>query len=182
MKSQQGSWFPVILRLNLPSLNILPVADFCQMRKKKQNLKVENYVLFGGLFEDSNQEDSLSAPSNHHKEAREEPGAFATKNRGSEHLKKILLIKENQTSQVNEWVLFFVWEDVRVWAHWTHSFDRHLTIEDQYPAFLHPKSPQHAQLWMTSVPDGLMPATSFHLLIWQVTSFVHTALLGQWLR
>ena len=103
MKSQQGLWFPVILRLNLPSWNILPVADFCQMRgKKKQNLKVENYVLFGGLFEDSNQEDSLSAPSNNHKEVREEPGAFATKNRGSEHLKKILLIKTRHLKLMND--------------------------------------------------------------------------------
>ena len=64
MKSQQGLQFPVILRLNLPFWNILPVAGFCWMKtKKKHNLKGESYVLFGGLSEDSSQEDSLSDSS-----------------------------------------------------------------------------------------------------------------------
>ena len=27
-------------------------------------------------------------------------------------------------------MLFFVWEDGRVWAHWNHSFDMHLSYLD----------------------------------------------------
>ena len=34
--------------------------------------------------------------------------------------------KENQTSQVNEFSIFYVWEDARVQAHWNPSLDMHL--------------------------------------------------------
>ena len=36
-----------------------------------------------------------------------------------------------------------------------------LTILGQYPAFVHPESPQGAQSGMAAVADGLMAATSF---------------------
>ena len=41
--------------------------------------------------------------------------------------KRWLLIKEKQISQVKELALFYVWEDGRVWTHWNHSFDTHLS-------------------------------------------------------
>ena len=41
--------------------------------------------------------------------------------------KQLLLIKENQIPKLKNWVLFYVWEDARVWAHWNHSFDMHLS-------------------------------------------------------
>ena len=40
---------------------------------------------------------------------------------------KSWLIKENQIPKLTHWVLFYVWEDPRVWAHWNHSFDLHLS-------------------------------------------------------
>ena len=41
--------------------------------------------------------------------------------------KQLLLIQENQIPKLKNWVLFYVWEDARVWAHWNHSFDMHLS-------------------------------------------------------
>ena len=35
--------------------------------------------------------------------------------------------QENQTSQVKEFSVFYVREDARVWTHWSHSFDVHLS-------------------------------------------------------
>ena len=46
---------------------------------------------------------------------------------GSLNVKRWLLIKENQISQVKEFRSFLLWEDARVWAHWSHSFDMHLS-------------------------------------------------------
>ena len=43
----------------------------------------------------------------------------------SPNIKRLLFIKENQMSQ--NLALFYVWEDVRDWAYWNHSFHMHLT-------------------------------------------------------
>ena len=34
-----------------------------------------------------------------------------------------------------------MWEDARVWAEWSHSFDMHLSFLGQYPVFSHPEFP-----------------------------------------
>ena len=55
----------------------------------------------------------------------------------------LLLIKENQMSQVKELVLFSVWEDASVWARGSHPFDMDLSC--LCPAslcFLIPEFPQ----------------------------------------
>ena len=55
----------------------------------------------------------------------EEPGYVGVLQQkpGSRNIKGLVLIKENQTSHVNEFSEFFyVWEDARVWAHWNHFF------------------------------------------------------------
>ena len=39
--------------------------------------------------------------------------SFCNKRPGSQNIKRLLLIKENQTSQVNELVLFYTWEDAK---------------------------------------------------------------------
>ena len=52
---------------------------------------------------------------------REEPGHI-----GVLQQRVLLLIKENQVSQIN-FALFYVWEDARVGAHWNHSIDKHLS-------------------------------------------------------
>ena len=62
-------------------------------------------------------------------EVREEPGYIGVLQQkpGNWSIKRLLLVKENQTSQMNVWELFYVWEDARVWAHWNHSFEVHLS-------------------------------------------------------
>ena len=48
----------------------------------------------------------------------EEPGYIEVLQQKAGNLNiKRLLIKENQISQVKEFRLFYVWEDVRIWAH-----------------------------------------------------------------
>ena len=48
-------------------------------------------------------------------------GIFAMKDQ------EVRTSKVNQISQVKELVLFYVWKDARVWAHWNHSFNKHLS-------------------------------------------------------
>ena len=36
------------------------------------------------------------------------------------------MVKENQSFELVNIVLFCVWEDMRIWAHWNHSLDLHL--------------------------------------------------------
>ena len=59
---------------------------------------------------------------------RWEPGYLEVLQQRSGSLKgkRFLLIKGNPDISRNL-ALFYVWKDVRVWAHWNHSFDRHLT-------------------------------------------------------
>ena len=73
-----------------------------------------------------------------------EPGYLrvsATKIRQSE-LEKLLLIKENQISQVREFSAFYVWENTRVWAHLSHFFDVHLSSLGPASCDSHTESPQ----------------------------------------
>ena len=41
---------------------------------------------------------------------------------GSGNIKRLVL-KKTGNPNVRNFVLFYVWEDARVWAHWNHSFD-----------------------------------------------------------
>ena len=74
------------------------------------NLKVKNYVLFRGLSEDIRLEESPSDGS----EVLFQKGkgetriyrSFCNKKPGSCNIKRLLLIKENQTSQVKEFCTF----------------------------------------------------------------------------
>ena len=103
-------------------------------KKKKHNIKAENYVLFGIFSEDLSLEDSLSD----HSEGLLQKGkgeariyrsfckTTTTKKTGSRNIKKLLLIKENQTSQVNEFSAFLCMQRCKSLAQWNHSFDMHL--------------------------------------------------------
>ena len=78
------------------------------------------------------------------------------------NITRLLLIKENQTSQVNEFSTFFVSEKMQesglieiIPLLCT------LTIQGQYPVFLHPESPEGAQLGVAAVADDLMATASF---------------------
>ena len=47
--------------------------------------------------------------------------------------KRLLLMKENQISQLRNLALVYLWEDARVWAHWNHSFHMHLSYVGPIP-------------------------------------------------
>ena len=76
------------------------------------NLKVENSVLFSRHTEDLSQETAsqIALRMDYSKGTREEPryiGVFERKtNTGGENIKRLLLIKENETSQVHEFSAF----------------------------------------------------------------------------
>ena len=65
--------------------------------------------------------------------------SFATKGQVVRNVKRLLLIKENQISRVKEFSVFlckslgslksFLWyaRDARLWVHWNHCFDMHLS-------------------------------------------------------
>lgn len=67
--------------------------------------------------------------------------------------------------------LFYAQEDARVWAHCSHSSDRHLNHLDQYPVFLHPESPPSAQSGVAAEGHGLMTTMSFFFINMIVMSF-----------
>ena len=99
--------------------------------KNSHNLKVESCVLFGGNFRTSSQGDSISSIPKRTSPRRweEEPGyikAFQQRAAGSLNI-RLLLIEENQITQVKELTLFYVWKEVRVWAQWDHSLHMHLS-------------------------------------------------------
>ena len=95
----------------------------CQL-KELQNLKVENYVLFSGYTEDLSPGDSFSDNCEglfwRGKGGARIYRSFCEKKpqkTGSWNIQKLVLIKENKTSQLINLVLFYVWEDARVWDH-----------------------------------------------------------------
>lgn len=61
--------------------------------------------------------------------------------------------------------LLYVWVDATVWSHWNHTLICILTklssFLDSYPvsSFLHPESPQGAQLGVIAEAADLMTAT-----------------------
>ena len=97
-----------------------------------------------------------------YKETKRDPGyigIFAMKSRQLEH-QKLLLIKENQTSQVNELNVFLCMIQgcgpIEI-----IPFICTLTVLGQCPPFLYPESPQGAQMTLGAVAAGLMAVTSF---------------------
>ena len=86
--------------------------------KKKCSLN-ENCVLFHEFYEDfkpGSQPLRLLWGTSQRGKAREEPGykGVSSQKAGGKNIKKLLLIKENQTPRVNEFSAFYVWEDARV--------------------------------------------------------------------
>ena len=60
-------------------------------------------------------------------------------------------LKKTRYPKLRNLVLFSVWEDTRVWAHGSHSFDMTSAILGQYPVFSHPESPQGSPLGVAAV-------------------------------
>ena len=72
---------------------------------------------------------SQIALRDHSKEVREEPGCAGVLHQkpGSQNINSLLLIKENQTSQANEFsALLYVQGKASIWAPRNYSFDMHL--------------------------------------------------------
>ena len=65
------------------------------------------------------------------KEARRELGYVGVlqQRAGSRNIKRLLLIKETRYVNLRNLVLLYVWEVARVWVHWNHSFDMHLSSQ-----------------------------------------------------
>ena len=57
-------------------------------------------------------------------------------------------------------LLFYRWEEARVWAYGNHSLDVHLICLGPASHFLHPEASQGAQLGVTAVTDGLTATAS----------------------
>ena len=99
---------------------------------------------------------------NQSKEVREEPGyiEILQRNPGRWNIEKLLLIKENQTSQVNELNVFLCMIQgcgpIEI-----IPFICTLTVLGQCPPFLYPESLQGAQMTLGAVAAGLMAVTSF---------------------
>ena len=102
----------------------------CVNLKNIHNLKVESYFFwweFLGL-----QTQKTVSQINWENSSEEMEGArlyrsFITKWAGSLNIKSLLLMKENQLSQVKKFRLFSVCKDARIWAHWNHFFDIYLS-------------------------------------------------------
>ena len=106
------------------------------------NLKVENHVLFG------RQNWALKPRTQHlgserlHWRGKGGPqykGLFATKTI-NQNIKRWLLIKENQSSQLKEFNAFLYMGDAKVRTHWNHSFDVHLSCLGSGSVLSHPES------------------------------------------
>lgn len=108
------------------------------------NLKVENYVFLGGLSENFKPRgQSLKiALRDCSEEVREELGYIGVlQDRPySWNIKRVLLTKENQVSQVNEFSVFYVWEDARVGSLKSFLDMCTFTTQGQYQALPHPES------------------------------------------
>ena len=84
----------------------------CQLKKTNKqthNLKVENYVLFGGFTEDLSLGRSLSDGSEELLQRGERGPGFVgvlQQKPGSGNIRRELLIKEKQASQINEFSTF----------------------------------------------------------------------------
>lgn len=142
---------------------------------KKAQPKVKSYVLFGGHTEDFNPETTSQIVLREgSKEGREKPeciGIFATKP-GSQNIRTLLLIKENQISQVNEFSTFLRMGICKSLGS-SKSFLWCTSYLEPVPGFLHPGSPQvHSQCSCSSKgPDG---GSTLRLPLCQMMFFVHT--------
>ena len=82
------------------------------------NLNVENYVLFGRFSEDLRQEASLSDPSGgllRRGRRSQDIEEFLQQKPGSGNIKDHCSLKKTRHLKLRNLVLFYVWEDSRVW-------------------------------------------------------------------
>ena len=154
---------------------------FCQLKK---NAQPESWELFYSADFLRNSSPGHSISDNVEKTVPEKQGGqpeyigiFATKDQVVGTSKGYCKLKKTRYLKLRNLVLFCVWEDTRVWAHWNHSFDMYVscqgpvscdfsswvssgcTVEDGcsswlldglgngQPVCLHPKLPQGSPSW-----------------------------------
>ena len=87
--------------------------NYCQLKKYSQP-EVESYVYLVGIFRTSSLGDSISSKPERTAPRRwaEEPGCIEVlqQSAGSQNIKRLLLIKENQISQVKKFSAFLCME------------------------------------------------------------------------
>ena len=57
------------------------------------------------------------------------------------NIKRLLLITKDKRLKLMILVLFYVWEDARIWAHWSYSLDLHLNYLGPVSCFSSSKIP-----------------------------------------
>ena len=85
-----------------------------------QNLKVESYVLFGGLRTSARDTASQITPGDCSPERREETGYivfFTTEDQEVRTSKGYCSLKKTRHLKLGNLVLSYVWARARVWAH-----------------------------------------------------------------
>ena len=124
--------------------------NVCRLKRKQlHNLKVENYVLFCRYSEDLSPGHSTSDKTeDSSKETRRSQDIQELLQPGSQNLKRVPLIKENQTSQVKEFNDFLCMGGYKRLAHWNHSFDMHLSSLGPVSCFSPSWVPSGCNVWL----------------------------------
>ena len=144
--------------------------------KKKKKTQPESWelCLFGGLAEDLSPGGNLSDSSEglvwRCKARNQDIEEVLLKQPGGGNIKKLLLIKEKQISQVNDFSVFLR-KNARVWAHWNHSFDMHLNYLGSVSCFSPSWIPSGCTIGGSCSSWCLDSCNILCLLIRQVTYF-----------
>ena len=82
-------------------------------------------------------------------------------------MKRLLPIKENQTSLVNDIVLFLCMGRYRFWVHWNHCFDKHPLVAQMVK---HLSAVQKVWVWSLGWEDPLEEEMATHSSIpaWRI--------------
>ena len=135
------------------------------------NLKVMNYVLLGNFTQDYSLGNSFSDDSERLFQRGRGGGriykSFLLKKKYIVEHQKITANHRNRHLKLMILVLFYVWEDARVWDPWSYSFDMNLNYLGPVPCFSSPWIPLRVHSWR-----GLQWLKDWWWqLKWQVTFF-----------
>ena len=75
-------------------------------------------------------------------------------------------------------VVFYVWEDAGVWAHWNHSFDMRLSSPRPLPCV--PTTWVSSGCTVSAVMWQCDSCSILSLLMWQAIFFIHITSLGEY--
>ena len=108
----------------------VPLNLSLSFENEKHSLKVENYLLFSrqnwGLERGTQSLGYLWEITLKRNKRNQNIQEFLQQRPGSQKSKRLLL-KKIRYPKLRNSALFYVWEDARVWTHWNHSWDMHLS-------------------------------------------------------